>query len=94
MRSRLFHPPLIANITNRDSHSVAHPVGTVLVVDDLDPNARLLELSAYEEVIAEANRGWRDPDLVRTMIELAQSNRLNDTSTVPFPSNGQQGTQV
>ena len=44
MRSRLFHPPLLANITNRDSHSVAHPVGTVLVVDDLDPNARLLEL--------------------------------------------------
>lgn len=45
MPSRILHWPLLDGTTDRPGHSsVAHPVGTVLVVDDLDPNARLLEL--------------------------------------------------
>lgn len=45
MSSRILHWPLIDGTTVRGGdNSVAHPVGTVLVVDDLDPNARLLEL--------------------------------------------------
>lgn len=45
MSSRILHWPVIDGTTVSDGHSsVAHPIGTVLVVDDLEPNARLLQL--------------------------------------------------
>ena len=45
MSSRILHWPLIDTTSvGKAEASVAHPIGTVLVVDDLDPNARLLEL--------------------------------------------------
>ncbi len=40
---------------------------------------------AYEKLMTEVERGWRDRELVRIVIALGEGNRLNATSPAPAP---------
>ena len=41
----------------------------------------LSDETAYEELMLESDRGWRDRELVRTLMHLGNSNRLHARDT-------------